>query len=82
MKNKLAIAGFILSFLVPFVGLILSAIALKKCKEGYEQKGLAIAGVVISALYMVVGLIIMIALGGTIAALIGQIGNEFAAAML
>ena len=84
MKNKLAIAGFILSFCGPLaalVGLILSAIGLKKCKEGYEQKGLAIAGIIISSLELVVCFIVLIALGGTLAALFSQLAGS-AAAML
>ena len=81
MKNKLAIAGFILSFFGPLaalVGLILSAIGLKKCKEGYEQKGLAIAGVVISALSIALYFIIGIAAGGAIIAALGQLFGESA----
>ena len=84
MKNKLAIVGFIFSFFGPLalVGLILSAIGLKKCKEGYGQKGLAIAGIILSSVELVVGLIIIIAAGGAIAALWGELMGNGAAAML
>jgi len=49
----LAITGFVLSFLISFVGLILCIIALNQInKSGGAQKGkgLAIAGIIIGAL--------------------------------
>ena len=49
-KNTLAIVGFILSFFVPLVGLILSIIGLRKsAKLNGSGKKLAIAGIIISA---------------------------------
>lgn len=46
----LGIAGFITSFFVSIVGLILSSIALSKSKKAGHSNGLAIAGIVIGAL--------------------------------
>ena len=63
--NGLAIAGFVLSFLVSLVGLILSIIALTQINgsNGTQKgKGLAIAGIIIGALSML----------ATVAALAGQ----------
>lgn len=73
-KNTLAIAGFILAFFAPLIGLILSAIGLKRCKMGYDHKGLAIAGVVISAVSMLIYLIIFIVYIGAIMAILGAGG--------
>ena len=48
--NGLAIAGFICSFLVSLLGLILSIVGLNQIKkQGGKGKGLAIAGIIISA---------------------------------
>lgn len=50
-SNTMAIVGFILSFFIPLVGLILSIIGLKQSKANNdESKGLAIGGIVIGAL--------------------------------
>lgn len=48
--GNLAICGFVASFFVSLVGIILSAIALKKYKnqENKQNKGLATAGLVLS----------------------------------
>lgn len=49
--NGLCIAGFILAFIIPPVGLVLSIIALVQINRTREKsKGLTIAGIVISAL--------------------------------
>ena len=47
-KNNIAVAGFVLAFLFPLLGIIFSAIGLKKSKETGSGKGLSIAGIVIS----------------------------------
>ena len=53
--NGLAIAGFICSFLVSLLGLILSIVGLDRIKkQGGKGKGLAIAGIIISAAGMVI----------------------------
>ncbi|KFI58343.1 DUF4190 domain-containing protein [Bifidobacterium cuniculi] len=49
--NTMCIVGFVLSFLLPLVGLVLSIIALVQInKTGEKSKGMAIAGIVIGAL--------------------------------
>jgi hypothetical protein len=48
--NGLAIAGFVCSFLIPLIGLILSIIGLKKSKELNDGKGLSTAGIIISSI--------------------------------
>ena len=61
--NGLAIAGFICSFLVSLLGLILSIVGLDQIKkQGGKGKGLAIAGIIISAAGMVIQVILVIAL--------------------
>ena len=61
--NGLAIAGFICSFLVSLLGLILSIVGLNQIKkQGGKGKGLAIAGIIISAAGMVIQVILVIAL--------------------
>ncbi|WP_241519589.1 DUF4854 domain-containing protein [Bifidobacterium callitrichidarum] len=60
--NGLAIAGFICSFFVSLVGLILSIIGLNQIKkQGGKGKGFAIAGIVISAASLVLSAILVIA---------------------
>ena len=50
-SNGSAVAGFILSLFIPFLGLIFSIIGLKKANEiGGNGKGLAVAGIIISIL--------------------------------
>lgn len=66
--NGLAIAGFILSFLISIVGLILSIIALNQInKSGGMQKGkgLAIAGIIISAISILFGLLYLLGSRGS-----------------
>ena len=49
--NVLCIIGFVLSFLLPPVGLVLSIIALVQINRSFQKsKGLSIAGIVIGAL--------------------------------
>ena len=59
----MAIAGFVLSFLVPLLGLIFSWVALAGMKRtgNEENKGLAVAGMVISIVLM--SLILLYCLG-------------------
>lgn len=48
----MCIVGFILTFILPPVGLVLSIIALAQInRTGEQSKGLAIAGIVISAVF-------------------------------
>lgn len=75
-KNTMAIAGLVLAFLAPLIGLILSCIGLKKSKElGGEGRKLAIAGIVISSLdvaaWIIVIAVIVIVVGGVLGAVSG-----------
>ena len=57
-SNGMAIAGFVLSFFIPFLGLIFSILGLKRSKETNNGKGLSTAGIIISCITMVITLII------------------------
>lgn len=57
--NGISIAGFILSFIIPIVGLILSIIGLKKSKETNNGRGLSIAGIVISVVFTIISIIVI-----------------------
>ena len=57
-SNGMAIAGFILSFFIPLLGLIFSIIGLKRSKETNNGKGLSTAGIIISCVTMVITIII------------------------
>jgi len=59
-KNRCAIIGFILSFLFPPMGLILSIIGLCKVKKYQHGKGFAIAGIVISIIMIVLIILMLI----------------------
>ena len=61
ITNSMAIAGFICSFFIQIVGLVLSIISLRQIKKN-DDKGqeLAIAGVVISSVFLFVKLLIAI----------------------
>ncbi len=49
--NGLAIAGFVLAFFMPLVGLVLSIVGLTQIKKRHQNgEGLAIAGIVISSI--------------------------------
>lgn len=56
-SNSMAIAGFILSFFIPLLGLIFSIIGLKRSKETNNGKGLSTAGIIISCITMVITII-------------------------
>lgn len=58
-NNGMAIAGFVCSFFVPVVGVVLSAIGLSRVKKNITSKGkgLAVAGLVISIVRIAVELI-------------------------
>lgn len=58
--NSYAIAGFVLSFIVPLVGLIISVLGYRKAKEMNGcGKGFAVAGIVISAVSLASVLLIV-----------------------
>ena len=57
----MALAGLILAFLSPFLGLIFSIIGLSKAKQmGGAGRGMAMAGLIISIFYIVVAVIFYI----------------------
>ncbi|KOA61101.1 beta-galactosidase [Bifidobacterium animalis subsp. animalis MCC 0499] len=63
--NGLCIAGFVCSFLVPIVGLILSIVALTQInRTGEKSRGMAIAGIVISIVVWVFSFAWVGVLGG------------------
>lgn len=65
-NNGMAIAGFVCSFFVPVVGVVLSAIGLSRVKKNITSKGkgLAVAGLVISIVGIAVWLISLFTLIG------------------
>lgn len=56
-SNGMAIAGFVLSFFIPLLGLIFSILGLKRSKETNTGKGLSTAGIIISCVTMVITII-------------------------
>lgn len=56
-SNGMAIAGFVLSFFIPLLGLIFSILGLKRSKETNTGKGLSTAGIIISCITMVITII-------------------------
>ena len=64
-NNSFAIAGIILAFFIPFVGLILSIVGCKNSKDlGGKGKGLSIAGIILSIVMFVVQTILLVVLVG------------------
>lgn len=62
-SNGMAIAGFILSFFIPILGLIFGCIGNSRANEGASGKGLSIAAIVISIVTMVINFFIIINYG-------------------
>ena len=57
--SGLAVTGFILAFLLPLIGFILSLIAIFKTGAGRAKgRGLAIAGVIVSLVIMVIAVVV------------------------
>ena len=57
--KALGIAGFILAFIFPLVGLILSIVALVKSKKAGLRNGLALAGIILSSVFFVMSAILL-----------------------
>jgi hypothetical protein len=58
--NGMAVAGFVLSFLIGLLGLVFSLIGLRRSREpGRGGHGLAVAGVVISTVNMLIGFLLV-----------------------
>ncbi|MBR2967924.1 MAG: zinc-ribbon domain-containing protein [Clostridia bacterium] len=59
--NVLAIIGFILSFIMPIAGLVLSILGRSKASSYNDNgKGLSLAGIIISSIYLAFGLLVII----------------------
>jgi uncharacterized membrane protein len=57
--SRLALCGFIFSFLIAIVGLILCSIALNKIDERKDSgKGLAVSGIIISIINMILAIFV------------------------
>ena len=68
--NGLSIAGFILAFLAPLIGLILSIFGLVQAKKRNQKgRGLAIAGIVISIILTIAYIAITVTVFSKVAAL-------------
>ena len=70
--NGIAIAGFILAFIFPLLGLILSCVGLASSKDYYNHsgRGLSIAGIIISLIPIILVILLImgiISLGAAIA---------------
>jgi hypothetical protein len=64
--NGMAVAGFVLSFLVGLLGLIFSIIGFRRSREpGRGGRGLAIAGIVISTLNLLAGALLVATASGS-----------------
>ncbi len=60
-SNGMGIAGFVLSFLVPILGLIFSIIGYVKAKEYNDNaKGLSLAGIIISSVFIAFAILALI----------------------
>ena len=60
--SGLSITGFILAFIFPLIGFIISVIAWRKAREEGTKVGLAKAGTIIGAILFVIGIIANIVL--------------------
>lgn len=82
--NGLAIAGFVCSFFIAIVGLILSCIAAKQCAErGEDGAGFAKAGKIISIISIVLSVLYIVIVVVAVAAGAGDsIGNAMATTFL
>jgi hypothetical protein len=69
--NGVAIAGFVLAFLIAPIGLILSIIGLVTAsRSGQKGKGLAIGGIVVALLLSISGIVIVATVGNKVATLV------------
>ena len=58
--NGMAIAGFILAFLIPLLGWIFGGIGLKNASKCNSGKGLAIAALIVATLNWILGMLIQL----------------------
>ena len=76
--NGMCIAGFVCSFLISIVGLILSIVGLKQAKQSGERgQGLAIAGIVISAVRIALAILLVILMILGFGAALSQYGRGY-----
>lgn len=66
----LAVAGLILAFVVPLIGLILSIVAAVRLGRRGAPRGVAVAGVVIGGILTVVGVVVGVVAAVTISNLL------------
>ncbi len=75
-SNTMALVGFILAFLMPLIGLILSIIGLKRAPEyNGNGKGLATAGIIIGAIETLIVAIVIIVEIVAIVSMVGAAGS-------
>jgi hypothetical protein len=63
--SGMAVAGFVLAFLFPILGLIFSILGYRECRRGGGQvggEGLALAGIILSSIFLVIALMMMVML--------------------
>lgn len=60
--NIFAILGFVFSFLIPIIGLILSIIAITQVKENDKGYSFAIAGITISSIFILLSIVLLFSL--------------------
>ena len=67
--DGMSITGFVLSFFVPILGVIFSAIGMSRTSEDQKKgHGLAVAGMVIAVISIVISLIFWLFFFGSLAA--------------
>lgn len=69
----LAIAAFVLAFVVPPVGAILGIVALVKLRKNGGKQGLAIAAIVLGALFTIGWIIFAVAMTAVLAGAVGLV---------
>ncbi|PJJ65227.1 DUF4190 domain-containing protein [Compostimonas suwonensis] len=70
--KTLGIVGFILSFFVSIVGLVLSIIAMVQSRKAGQSNGFALAGIIISSLALIVTIIVIIVVAVAAGAVLSQ----------
>lgn len=66
--STFSVVGFVLSILMPLIGLILSVIAYKQTAETGDNKGLAKAGIIVGSIMIALNVIFTIAMFALVAA--------------
>ena len=71
--DNFSIAGFVLSFLSPILGIVFSSLGYRQAHQEHSPKGLAIAGVIISIVSIIANLVIYVVFGTSILTLIEKL---------